>query len=415
MRHLATVAAHTVLLAVTALVLGACGMPATERPITPPTIAASPSTSPPTASTASPVQPSAGTPSEPPSSAPTPAPRPSSAPVRGNARVVRTIATGLEVPWGIDAFPDGALLASTRDERALYRIDDDSGRRLLLGRIPQAVSNVASGGEGGLLGVAVSPDFATDRRVYLYFSTASDNRIGYTTLTPGSPPGKWLGPVKVILDAIPQGIHHNGGRLAFGPDGNLFASTGESGVPSLAQDTASLGGKVLRMTPEGRPVPGNPFRGSVVYSYGHRNVQGLAFDAAGRLFASEFGEHDKDELNLIRPGRNYGWPQSQGSTRITGLTSPVAEFGTEEDSPSGIAIAGGSVWMAALAGERLWRIPLDGPALKAPPQSFLTGEYGRLRSVLTLDAHTIVVTTSNRDGRASPRAGDDRLLLVRVR
>ena len=233
------------------------------------------------------------------------------------------------------------------------------------------------------------------------------------TLRPAGSPSRLSRPT-VILDGIPRGYHHNGGRIAFGPDGMLYAGTGEAEVASLAQDETSLGGKILRMTPEGAPAPGNPF-GTVVYSIGHRNVQGLAWDAEGHLFASEFGDHDKDELNWIRPGRNYGWPASQGRTTIAGYTSPVAEFGTEEDSPSGIALAGGSVFMGALAGQRLWRIPLDGTRLVAPPQSFLQGRYGRLRSVLALSDDTIVITTSNQDGRIPANPGDDRILLLKVR
>jgi glucose/arabinose dehydrogenase len=151
-----------------------------------------------------------------------------------------------------------------------------------------------------------------------------------------------------------------------------------------------------------------------VWSYGHRNVQGIAWDASGRLWASEFGDNSEDELNLILPGRNYGWPQTEGRTTESGITGPVAQWGPPEDSPSGIAVASGSVWMAALRGQRLWRIPLNGSNVAAAPQDFLVGQYGRLRSLLALDDSTLLLSTSNRDGRAEPRAGDDRILLVKV-
>ena len=140
----------------------------------------------------------------------------------------------------------------------------------------------------------------------------------------------------MIVTGIPHNVHHNGGRLAFGPDGYLYATTGEAQQPALAQDRSSLGGKILRMTTAGRPAPGNPFD-TLVWSYGHRNVQGIAWDTAGRLWASEFGDHSEDELNLIQPGRNYGWPQTEGRTTRRGMTGPVAQWGPPEDSPSGIA------------------------------------------------------------------------------
>ena len=217
----------------------------------------------------------------------------------------------------------------------------------------------------------------------------------------------------VILAGIPHGVHHNGGRIAFGPDGMLYAGTGETMVTALAQDTSSLGGKILRMTPEGEPAPGNPF-GTLIYTYGHRNVEGLAFDPQGRLWASEFGDHTADELNLIKAGHDYGWPATQGKTSNPKYTSPVAQWGTSVDSPSGIVYANGAIWMAALKGERLWRIPLHG-AEAGTPRAFLVGRYGRLRSVLALGPHRLLVTTSNRDGRAVAHRGDDRVLLLKVR
>lgn len=330
-------------------------------------------------------------------------------PEPARVEVVRTVATGIDVPWGLALLPGTEeILVSSRDDGHVYRVDLRSGQRRSVGVVPGAVSNVASGGEAGLLGLAPSPSYSTDRRVYAYWSTTHDNRIGWFRLRHGR-----LRRAHVIVSGIPHGVVHDGGRLAFGPDGMLYAGTGESGRPELSPDKRSLGGKILRMTPAGRPAPGNPF-GSLVYSYGHRNVQGLAFDPEGRLWASEFGESTADELNLIKPGRDYGWPATQGRTSDPRYTGPVAQWGTEEDSPSGIAYAAGSIWMAALAGQRLWRIPLHGTEA-GTPQDFWTGRYGRLRSVLALDDHTLLVTTSNRDGRGVPRSGDDRILEVDVR
>ena len=345
---------------------------------------------------------------------PTSAP-PTSGPGRatGTATVVRTVAAGIDVPWGLARLPDGTVLVSARDSFRVYRLDVAAARLTRVGTVPGVVSNVAQQGEAGLLGIAVSPAVTRDHLVYAYYSTASDNRIAAIPWDPSAPAGRQLGRPRVLVTGIPHNVHHNGGRLAFGPDGYLYATTGEAQQPALAQDTGSLGGKILRMTTAGRPAPGNPF-GTLVWSYGHRNVQGIAWDAAGRLWASEFGDHSEDELNLIRPGRNYGWPQTEGRTSRAGITGPVAQWGPPEDSPSGIAIARGSVWMAALRGQRLWRIPLDGAGTAATPQDFLVGRYGRLRSVLTVGSDTLLVTTSNRDGRQSPGPGDDRILLVRV-
>lgn len=362
---------------------------------------ASPTATPTTAATASPTTSS------------TTGAKETAGPATGSVTVTRTLATGINVPWGLARLPDGSVLVSARDSFQISRIVVGTGATTLAGTVPGVVSNYAQLGEAGLLGIAVAPTFAADHLLYASFSTASDNRIAVMTYDASKPAGRQLGPPKVLVSGIPHGVHHNGGRLGFGPDGYLYATTGESGIPALAQDKSSLGGKILRLTTTGEPAPGNPF-GTLVWTYGHRNVQGLAWDTAGRLWASEFGDKSADELNLITRGSNYGWPATQGRTTIAGYTSPVAQWGTDEDSPSGIAYAGGSVWMAALQGQRLWRIPLRGTGVVAAPQSFLDGTYGRLRSILALDAHTLLVTTSNRDGRVAARSGDDRILVLRV-
>lgn len=326
----------------------------------------------------------------------------------GHVKVVRTVATGFDVPWGLALLPGGhKILVGSRDRHAIYRVSLTSGHRHRLGIVPGVVSNAAQDGETGLLGLALSPAYSSDHRVYAYWSTAHDNRIGWMRIRHGR-----LGRPHVIVSGIPRGLHHDGGRLAFGPDGMLYAGTGETMVKPLAQKKSSLGGKILRMTPDGKPAPGNPF-GTLVYTYGHRNVEGLAFDPQGRLWASELGDHAEDELNLIKAGHNYGWPATQGKTSNPKYTGAVAEWGTSEDSPSGIAYAAGSIWMAALHGERLWRIPLHGTRA-GKPKDYLVGRYGRLRSVLALSDHTILVTTSNRDGRAAAHRGDDRILELRL-
>ncbi|BBB01870.1 putative oxidoreductase [Actinacidiphila reveromycinica] len=351
--------------------------------------------------------------SAPPAATATSTPTPTAGAASGSATVTGTVASNLNVPWGVALLPGGDLLVNSRDTGVIQRVVPGTGKRTVAGTVPGVVSTKSSEGETGLLGLALSPDFGSDRLIYVYFSTATDNRIAKLTYTPSASAGHQLGRLDVILKGIPRSIHHNGGRIAFGPDGMLYAGTGDAENTALPQDKSSLGGKILRMTADGKPAPGNPFGKSVVYTIGHRNVQGLAWDPSGNLWASELGDREADELNLIRAGRDYGWPATQGRTSRAGYTSPVAQFGTEEDSPSGIAWVDGSIWMAALKGERLWRIPLDGTTLVAAPQSKLVSAHGRLRTVLAYDGG-LLVTTSNTDGRISPGSGDDKILKVKV-
>ncbi|MEW1611042.1 MULTISPECIES: PQQ-dependent sugar dehydrogenase [unclassified Streptomyces] len=334
-------------------------------------------------------------------------------PARGSARVVSTLTENLKSPWGLTALPGGDLLVASRDEGTIHRIDGGSGKQTLLGSVP----GVSPAGEGGLLGLAVPSTFGADGWVYAYFTTASDNRIVRMSYDEKRPAGQQLGAPDTILRSIPKGNIHNGGRIAFGPDRMLYAGTGETGDTGLAQDKESLAGKILRMTPDGEPVHGNPEADSVVYSYGHRNVQGLAWDAEKRLWAAEFGQNTWDELNLVEPGGNYGWPEVEGREGADGFIDPVAQWKTSEASLSGIAYAQGSIWMAGLRGERLWRIPLSGDSAEEPladPQSFLEEEHGRLRTVVGAGGDRLWVVTSNSDGRGEPKPGDDRILLVEV-
>ncbi|MBT2509542.1 PQQ-dependent sugar dehydrogenase [Streptomyces sp. ISL-98] len=332
-------------------------------------------------------------------------------PAKGSVKVVSTLTEDLKSPWGLAPLPDGDLLVSSRDEGTITRIDGESGKKSAVG----SVAGVAPAGEGGLMGLAVSPAFATDRMVYAYFTTESDNRIARMMYDERKPAGQQLGAPDTILRGIPKGTIHNGGRIAFGPDKMLYAGTGETGDEELAQDKKSLGGKILRMTPDGEPVHGNPEADSVVYSYGHRNVQGLAWDSEKRLWAAEFGQNTWDELNLIRPGRNYGWPEVEGEGNKEGFVDPVAVWTTAEASPSGIAYAEGSIWMAGLRGERLWRIPLDGTKTVAEPASFLDEKYGRLRTVVVAGGDKLWLVTSETDTRGTPEPGDDKVLKLEVK
>ena len=312
----------------------------------------------------------------------------------------RTVTTGLTSPWGLSATSEEAVLLSERDTGRILRLDPGSGEREELRTLP----DVVPGGEAGLLGLALTPD---ESQLLAYYTVEESSRI---VSMPWD--GESLGEPEVLLEGIPGGAgYHQGGALVVGPDDLLYVGTGDNGVPESAQDRGSLSGKVLRLTLEGQPAPGNPFDDEV-YSYGHRNVQGLAFDDEGRLWASEFGANAWDELNLIEAGANYGWPQVEGSGGGEGLTDPVIVWRTEDASPSGLAYWDGPLWMAALRGERLWEIPLaEGADLVEQPVGHLAGELGRLRSVLALP-DALLLVTSNTDGRGEVRDGDDRALLL---
>jgi glucose/arabinose dehydrogenase len=316
---------------------------------------------------------------------------------------VGALAEGLEVPWGVDFLPDGAAVVTERISGRVLRVTAD-GQVSDLGAITAAVPQ----GEAGLLGTAVSPDFATDRTLFFYLTTASDNRVVKARLE-----GSRLGETSVVLDGIPAGFIHDGGRIAFGPDGHLYVTTGETGDPELAQDPDSLAGKILRITADGEPAPGNPDPDSPVWSLGHRNVQGLAWDDEGRLWASEFGDSEWDELNLIEEGGNYGWPRVEGTGGGPDFVDPQLVWPVEQASPSGLAYAGGHLWMAGLRGQRLWRIRVSANGRATRPQAYFTEEYGRLRTVASAPDGLLWLTTSNRDGRGTPTPADDRIIRVR--
>ncbi len=335
--------------------------------------------------------------------------------VDGVPDVVGTVATGLETPWGITFLPDGRAVVTERDSARVLVVTpptvtdgkaDGEGQVVEAGRVPETEPR----GEAGLLGVAASPTFAEDGLLYFYLTTDEDNRVVRAKLD-----GDDLGEPEPVLTGIPAATTHDGGRLVFGPDGFLYVSTGDAADGALAQDRDSLAGKVLRMTADGEPAPDNPF-GTLVWSLGHRNVQGLAFDDQGLLWASEFGEKKADELNRILPGENYGWPEVEGSGGPARFTEPQLTWDTDEASPSGLAFAGGHLWMAALNGERLWRITVRSGQVSDPTAFFEgedgVGEHGRLRTVVTAPDGRLWVATSNQDGRGDPKDGDDRILII---
>jgi glucose/arabinose dehydrogenase len=347
-----------------------------------------------------------GTPASPTATAtPTPSGPP---PVLLPSGGVEVVAQGLQAPWSILRLPDGGVLVSERDTANVVEVLGDGSLR-----VAASVPGVVPGGEGGLLGLAFRPTDGDDPDyVYAYFTAASDNRIVRMPLT-GEPGSLGLGAPEDVLTGIPKAGNHDGGRIRFGPDGFLYATAGDAGNRDTAQDPGSLSGKILRMTPEGRPAPGNPFD-NFTWSFGHRNPQGIAWDANGDLWAAEFGQNTWDELNRIEPGGNYGWPIVEGQAGDPRFIDPVQQWSTADASPSGLAIVGDTLFLAALRGERLWTIApaTAGGALTATP--WFVGELGRLRDVTAGPDGELWFISNNTDGRGSPSPGDDKLFRVRL-
>lgn len=338
---------------------------------------------------------------------------------------VETLVTGLDTPWDLVWGPDEHLWVSERAGR-ISRVDPETGERTLVGEL-----DVTESGESGLMGLAFHPDFETEPWVYAAHSYRRGRGIR-NRLVRMRWDGTRLGSPEPLLVEIPGNRVHDGSRLAVGPDGFLYMSTGDAGDRDLAQDPESNAGKILRLTLDGRPAPGNPF-GTAVWSYGHRNPQGLDFHpSTGRLYSAEHGPSESDEVNVIREGGNYGWPAvlgacDGGSSRETAfceeheVSGPLAEW-TPTVALSGLAVYAsdripewtGSLLVTSLAGATLYRLGLtgDGTAL-AEREALYQGEFGRLRDVLVAPDGLVYVATSNRDGRGRPAGPDDRILRIR--
>lgn len=318
---------------------------------------------------------------------------------------ITTITTGLEIPWALDFLPSGDILFTEREGKVKLI----SGNQVVeITTIP----DVKVYGEGGLMGLALHPDFENNNYVYLMLTYSGNGDDTKNRVVRYKFQNNQLSERKIIVDAIPGAIFHNGGRIKFGPDGFLYITTGDSLEPSLAQNRNSLAGKILRVTDEGQAAPGNPFN-NMVYSYGHRNPQGLAWDSDGRLWSTEHGRSSPsgyDEVNLIIMGRNYGWPEIQGSEKRDGMESPLAQSGQETWAPGGAAFYEGSFFFTGLRGEALYELKIEND--NAIITKHLLNEYGRIRDVVLGPDNLLYISTSNRDGRGEPASTDDRIIQI---
>lgn len=326
---------------------------------------------------------------------------------------VETIFTqGLDTPWTIAFLPDGNMLVTER--KGTVRLVDKSGN--LQAEPVATITNSKEIGEGGLLGIALHPKFSENNYVYLYYTFANSgdntkNRVVRMKYQNGQ-----LTNEEIIINNIPGASNHNGGRIKFGPDNYLYITTGDAQEPSYAQDKNSLAGKILRVTDEGKTVEGN--LNNLVYSYGHRNPQGISWDQYGHLWETEHGPSGgslgtgNDEVNLIIDGNNYGWPEIQGDQTGQGMVTPVRNSTPSVAwAPGGAAVVNDSLFFGGLRGQALYEALLENDKIIDFKEHF-KGKYGRIRDVILGPDGMLYITTSNRDGRGVPQATDDRIIRI---
>jgi glucose/arabinose dehydrogenase len=318
---------------------------------------------------------------------------------------VTSFVSGLEVPWSMVFTSPSRMLVTERPGR-VRTVSDGKLEARPLATLP----DVEAKGESGLMGIALAPDYEASRELFLCYAydTSDGPRVRVARFRDE---GSSLSGRRALIEGIPAARFHAGCRLRFGPDRKLYVTTGDAARPQDAQNPRVLSGKILRLNADGS-VPGdNPFHGSPVWSLGHRNPQGLAWDAAGRLWASEHGQTAHDEINLIQPGRNYGWPDIRGDETRPGLVSPALHSGDDTWAPSGMAFLGDSLYVGGLVGYRLLKVTLaDGKVTGST--NLLYRAYGRLRDVVVGPDGALYVSTNNRDGRGAPTRDDDRVLRV---
>lgn len=310
-----------------------------------------------------------------------------------------TIVKNLEIPWEIAFLPDKRMLVTERPGRLLI-IDSDAKK--------ERIREVAHVGEGGLLGMVLHPNYEDNHFIYLYYTYSSGTSL-FNKVVRYRLDGEKISEDRTIIDKIPGSRNHDGGRMIFGSDRKLYISTGDAQNPSSAQDLSFLSGKILRLNDDGSIPEDNPFDDSPVFSYGHRNVQGLSWDSKGQLWATEHGSSGEDEINKVVSGSNYGWPVIRGTQSQEGMVSPVAQSGDETWAPSGGVIYNGVFYFAGLAGRAIFAFDLNSHELN----KYFEGQFGRVRTINLGPDGNFYVLTSNKDGRnRSPSPEDDRIIKI---
>ncbi len=332
---------------------------------------------------------------------------------------IEIIAENLQIPWEIAFLPaapnGGEPRPDGRDGDLLVTERPGTLKRIGKERRVYTILGVEHIGEGGLLGMALHPRFSENQWIYLYLTTRSgDNLINRVERYRFA--GDSLSEKKIIIDNIPGAAYHDGGRIAFGPDGYLYVTTGDAGKSNLAQDMKSLAGKILRLKDDGSVPFNNPF-GNAIYSYGHRNSQGLAWDDHGLLWATEHGRSGilsgLDELNLIEKGANYGWPSIQGDERKEAMKTPVINSGPDETwAPAGAVYFKGHIFFTGLRGESLYQATISQDGMVESIKTHFRGTLGRLRAIQIGPDGYFYISTSNTDGRGDPRSGDDKVIRI---
>lgn len=320
---------------------------------------------------------------------------------------VAILATDLEVPWGMDQLPDGRLLFTERNGD-ISLLDMQTQQKTKI-----AKRDIVDRAEGGLLGLAVDPDFSNSYFIFLYETVESGNRIVRLKMENST-----LNDEVILVDSIPKKQFHDGGIICFGPDGFLYASTGDAREPECAQDLKSYSGKILRMDKNGNAPADNPFQ-NLIYSYGHRNVQGLCWDENGVMYASEHGPSGElngwcchDELNKIEKGGNYGWPFVIGDTKKEGTILPIAQSGDDTWAPGGIIFLDNKIYMTCLKGERINVFSISPQNTVQAQEKLFADTYGRLRNIIIAKDGSIIFCSSNKDGRGNPDKEDDKIYRV---
>lgn len=341
----------------------------------------------------------------------------------GSQSLEKIIAEDLDTPWAIAFLPDGNMLVTERPGRV--RLLDSQGK--LQDKPVLTLKSVKEIGEGGLLGIAIDPNFQSNNLIYLYYTYSGNGLNTLNKVVSMKYEKDSLSDEKTILDDIPGSSNHNGGRIKFGPDGFLYITTGDAENPSRSQDKTSLAGKILRIGVHGESIEGNPFAGAVgfhggmapqIYSLGHRNPQGLAWDKDGYLWETEHGPSGgslgtgNDEINIIEYGKNYGWPVIQGNQTKEGMITPVHNSTPSTAwAPGDIAVLGNSLFFSGLKGQALYKATFEGNNITDFKEN-LKNKYGRIREVILGPDQMLYITTSNQDGRGKPNSGDDKIIKI---